>query len=139
MAAIVRKLGYYTMHVPNRAGAGARLLDALRQEGVDLLAFTGFPERGGAQVDFVPVQDAAFRSAARRAGLKLSARKTVFLAQGDDRPGAIAVILGKLAAAKINVTALDAVAAGKGRFGAILWVKAKDVARAARALGARAG
>lgn len=139
MAAKVRKLGYYTMQVPNRAGAGARLLDTLRQEGVDLLAFTGFPERGGAQVDFVPAQDKALRRAAKRAGLKLSARKTVFLAQGDDRPGAIAVILGKLAAAKINVTALDAVAAGKGRFGAILWVKPNDLARAARALGARAG
>ncbi|OGA15824.1 MAG: hypothetical protein A3I63_09025 [Betaproteobacteria bacterium RIFCSPLOWO2_02_FULL_66_14] len=139
MAAKIRKVGYYSMQVSNRAGAGAGLLNALKQEGVDLLAFTGFPERGGAQVDFVPVQDAAFRRAAKRAGLRLSARKTVFLVQGEDRPGAIAAILGKLAVAKINVTALDAVAAGNDRFGAILWVKPKDVARAARVLGARAG
>ncbi len=139
MAAKIRKVGYYSMQVSNRAGAGAGLLNALKQEGVDLLAFTGFPERGGAQVDFVPVQDAAFRRAAKRAGLRLSARKTVFLVQGEDRPGAIAAILGKLAVAKINVTALDAVGAGNDRFGAILWVKPKDVARAARVLGARAG
>ena len=33
--------------------------------------------------------------------------------------------------------AADAVAAGRGRYGMILWVKDKDYARAARALGAR--
>ena len=35
------------------------------------------------------------------------------------------------------VTAADAVTAGRGRFGMILWVKPKDVGRAAKALGAR--
>ncbi|OGA26866.1 MAG: hypothetical protein A3F77_04480 [Betaproteobacteria bacterium RIFCSPLOWO2_12_FULL_67_28] len=139
MAATIRKLGYYSVRAPNRAGAGAKLLDALRLDGVNLLAFTGFPEGGGAQVDFVPESDAAFRRAARRAGMKLSARKAVFLLQGDDRPGALAGAAGKLAAARINITALDAVCSGKGRFGAIFWVKPKDVARAARVLGARSG
>lgn len=139
MAAKIRKLGYYSMTVPNRAGAGARMLEALRNEGVNLLAFTGFPERGGTQVDFVPENDTAFRRAAKRVAMKLSARKTVFLVQGDDRPGALTGALGRLAAARINVTALDAVTAGKQRFGAILWVKAKDVARAARVLGAKSG
>jgi hypothetical protein len=139
MAARIRKLGYYSMKVSNRAGAGAKLLNALRLEGVNLLAFTGFPESGGAQVDFVPEDDAAFRRAAKRIGMKLSARKAVFLIQGDDRPGAVAGAVGRLAVAGINITALDAVTAGKKRFGAILWVKAKDVARAARTLGAKAG
>jgi hypothetical protein len=44
--------------------------------------------------------------------------------------------MGKLADAKINVTAIDAVSAGGGRYGAILWVKPKDVVKAAQALGA---
>jgi hypothetical protein len=48
----------------------------------------------------------------------------------------VAEIMGRLAAAKINVTAIDAVCAGAGRYGAILWVKPPDVARAAKALGA---
>jgi hypothetical protein len=43
----------------------------------------------------------------------------------------------KLADAKISVTAADAVSAGKGRFGMLLWVKPKDYARTARILGAR--
>jgi hypothetical protein len=49
--------------------------------------------------------------------------------------GACADFLGKLAAAKVNVTAVDAVSAGAGRYGAIFWVKPRDVSRAAKALG----
>ena len=137
MASTIRKLVYYSMKVANRPGSGAHLLDALKVAGVNLLAFTGFPERGGAQVDFVPDNDVAFRRAARKAGLRLSARKTVFLMQGDDRPGALTTALGKLAQARINLVALDAVTAGKKRFGAIFWVKKQNVARAARILKAR--
>ncbi|HYK91017.1 MAG TPA: hypothetical protein VE398_19755, partial [Acidobacteriota bacterium] len=51
------------------------------------------------------------------------------------RMGAVADIIGKLAAANINVTAIDALCAGSGRFGAILWVKAPDVRKASKALG----
>jgi len=69
--------------------------------------------------------------------VRVSARKTVFHAQGQDRVGALTGILGKLAKAKINLVALDAVTAGKRRFGAIFWVKKRDVARAARVLRAR--
>jgi hypothetical protein len=45
--------------------------------------------------------------------------------------------LKKLAAAKINVTAMDAVTGGNKRFGAIFWVKPNKVAKAARVLHAR--
>ena len=137
MATTIRKLGYYSTKVSNRPGAGAKLLDALKLAGVNLLAFTGFPERGDAQVDFIPDNDAAFRRAARKAGFKLSPRKAVFLMQGDDRPGVLTSMADKLAKARISLIALDAVAAGKKRFGAIFWVKKKDVARTARLLKAR--
>jgi hypothetical protein len=135
--ASVRKASYYSMKVPQRPGAGAQLLAALKSARVNLLAFTGFPEGGGAQVDFVPQDNAKFLKAARAAKLRLSARKTAFLVQGDDRVGALTRVLGRLAKAKLNVVAVQAVTAGKRRFGAILWVKPKDVAKAARALRAR--
>ncbi len=64
-------------------------------------------------------------------------KNTVFLAQGPHCPGVIAEIVSKLADARVNITALDAVAAGGGRYGAILWVKPADVRKAARALGAK--
>jgi len=134
--ASIRKADYYTMKVSQRPGAGAKLLGTLKAAGVNLLGFTGFPTGGGAQVDFIPENSAKFRQAARKAGLRVSKRKTVFLARGDDRVGALAGILGKLAAAKINLVALSAVTAGK-RFGMVFWVKKKDIGRASRVLGAR--
>jgi len=137
MAATIRKVDYYSMKVANRPGAGLKLLNAMKDAGVYLHAFTGFPEGGKAQVDFVPENRTKFLRAAKKAGLKLSARKSVFLVQGDDRAGALTGFLGKLAAARISLTALDAVAAGKRRYGAIFWVKKQHVARAARLLKAR--
>jgi prephenate dehydratase len=133
----VRKASYYSMKVPQRPGAGAQLLAALKAAKVNLLAFTGFPASGGAQVDFIPKDNARFMQAARKAKLKVSGRKTVFLAQGQDRVGALTQVLGRLAKAKINVVSLQAVTAGKGRYGAMFWVKAKDVAKASRVLKAR--
>jgi hypothetical protein len=135
--ATIRKAAYFSMHTPNRAGVGARMLKGLYDEGVNLLAFTGFPQAGGAQVDFMPADTGVFLRAARKLGLKVGKRKTVFLAQGADKPGAIAAICAKLANAGINMVAMDAVAAGGGRYGAIFWVKPKDVGRASRVLGAR--
>ena len=137
MADSIRKADYFVVKVPNTAGQGARLLGALRDASVDLVAFTGFPAAGGAQVDFVPANSAAFRVAARKLKLKISQRKTVFVVRGSDRVGAIARICEKLAAAKINMVAMDAVTAGGGRYGAIFWVKPDKVARAAKVLGAR--
>ena len=135
--ASIRKADYYTMKVSQRPGAGAKLLGTLRAAGVNLLAFTGFPAGGGAQVDFIPENSVKFRQAAKKGGLRLSKRKTVFVVRGDDRVGALTGILGKLASAKINIVALSAATAGKRRYGMIFWVKKKDIGRASRALGAR--
>jgi hypothetical protein len=133
----VRKAEYYSMKLAQRPGAGAAVLAVMKSAGVNLLAFTGFPEGRGAQVDFVPENGAKFRSAARKAGLKVSARKTAFLVQGDDRVGALTGILGKLAAARINLVALSAVTAGKRRYGMLFWVRKAQVRKTARLIGAR--
>jgi hypothetical protein len=125
------------MKVPQRPGSGAQLLAALKAAKVNLLAFTGFPEGGGAQVDCVPQDNAKFVKAARQARLRISSRKTAFLVQGDDRVGALTSVMGRLAKAKLNVVSVQAVTAGKRRFGAILWVKPRDVAKASRVLHAR--
>jgi len=135
MADRIRRVPYFVMQVPNRAGEGARVLEVLKKNGVDLLAFSGFPQAGRkAQLDFVPANPAAFLKVARKAKWKVSPKKTGFLVQGKDRVGACAGFLGKLATAKVNVTAVDAVSAGAGRYGAIFWVKPRDIRRAARTL-----
>ena len=132
----VRRVDYFYIEAPNKPGEGARVLAALREAGVNLLAFSGFPQGRKAQIDFIPDDAVKFKAAARKAKLKIGARKRGFLIQGEDRPGAVADLMGKLSAANINVTAIDAVAAAEGRYGAILWVKPPDYGRAAKALGA---
>ncbi len=135
MAESIRIIDYFYLTVPHKPGEGARALRTLRDAGVNLLAFSGFPEGRGAQLDFVPADATAFREAARRAKWKVTGPKRAFLIEGDDRVGAGAELMGRLAAAKINVTAIDAVCVGGGRYGVILWVASRDVTRAAKVLG----
>ncbi len=126
---------YYYIHIAQKAGEGAKVLRVLNDAGVNLLAFSGFPEGRKAQVDFIPADAAAFKSAAKANKWKLVGPKRTFLIQGDDRVGVVAEIAGKLADAKINITAIDAICAD-GRYGCLCWVAPRDVKRAAKVLGA---
>jgi hypothetical protein len=137
MATTATKVSYFAMQIPNRAGEASRILTSLAKAGVNLHAFTGFPNGRRSQVDFIPVNPSAFLAAARRMKLRVSKRKAGFVIRGNDQRGALANVLSKLSKAKINVTAVDAVGAGGGRFGAILWVKAEGVNKAAKALHAK--
>jgi hypothetical protein len=136
MPQTLRKIDYFYAITANTAGEGLRILSRLREEGVGLLAYSGFPSGRKAQLDFVPADPAQLKVAAKKMKLKLSAKKTCFLLEGDDKHGALIDILSTLAKAKINITAMDAVIAGQDRFGAIFWVKPKDTAKAAKLLGA---
>lgn len=137
MADIVRKVAYFALDVPNKPGEGARILGALAGAGVNLFAFSGFPNGRKSQLDIIPEDVNVFKKAARIAKIITRPQKFGFLIQGSDRKGAVAGILQKLSDKAINVTAIDAVSAGKGRYAAILWVKPQDVNRAAKALGAQ--
>jgi hypothetical protein len=134
--ATIRKVDYFVLHAPNRPGQGARLMRALKERNVNLLAMSAFPDERGSQVDLIPESSAELKAAARAVGVELDGAKKGFLVQGKDRVGVLAKILDKLGEAKINVTAIDAVSTGK-KFGAIFWVKQTDVARAAKLLGAK--
>lgn len=136
MGDTVSVVDYFYVMAPDKPGEASRMLEHLKKTGVNLVAFTGFPKGKQAQLDFVPADGAAFRAAAKQAKWKLTGPKKGFLVQGDDRVGAVADLLGRLAAAKINVTATDALCAGSGRYAVLLWVKPGDVKRAAQALGA---
>ena len=135
MAETIRRVDYFYVTAPNKPGEAFRMLSTLQEAGINLLAFSGFPSGRRSQIDFVPEDTAAFRKVARKAGWKLSPRKTGFLIEGEDEPGAFLHVVSRLAEAKINVTAAAAVCAGQKRYGALLWVKAPDVRKAARVLG----
>jgi hypothetical protein len=131
----VRLVDYYYITLSDRPGEGVRALQALKDAGVNLIAVHGFPAARRSQIDFVPSDAGALKNAAAKAKWKLTGPKKAFLIEGDDRTGALVDYFAKLGAAKINITATSAVTAGAGRFGAILWVKQRDVTRAGRALG----
>ena len=135
MADATRVVDYFYTMISDKPGEGARVLRALRDARVNLLAFSAFPSQRKSQVDFIPEDAAAFVAAAKAAKIKLKGPKKVFLIDGDDRVGALSDVLAKLGAAKVNVTAVDAACSGMGRYGAILWVKPKDMKKAAAALG----
>ena len=138
MADRVRRVNYCYVTVPNRAGQGAKVLAELKEAGVNPLAFSAFPAKGGkAQLDIVAENMAAIRRVARRNGWRLSRRKQGFLVQGVDAVGAVHRHVQKLADQTINITAVAAVTAGKGRYGMILWVKPKHYRRATRVLRAK--
>jgi hypothetical protein len=137
MAVKCRFVDYYAIQIPDRPGTGARALRALAGARVALDAVHAFPSARGVQMDLVPGRGAALQRAARAAKLRLSRRKRALLIEGDDRTGALAGVLERIAAARVNITAVTGVRAGNGRFGAILWVKPRDLRRAAKALGIR--
>jgi hypothetical protein len=136
MADTIRLVEYFYITAPNKAGEGARALNMLKEAGINLLAFSGFPQGRRAQLDFIPADPVAFKQAAKRAKWKVVGPKRGFLVQGDDRVGAVAELLERLGTAKINVSAIDALCVADGRYGAIFWVAPKDVKKAAALLGA---
>ena len=135
MAETITRVDYFYIETPNKPGEAACALNAIKEAGINLLAFSGFPKGRRAQLDFIPADSAAFAKCAKKAGCTLSKKKSGFLIQGKDRIGAVADVLSKLADAKINVTAATAVTAGANQYSAILWVKAPDLRRAAKILG----
>jgi hypothetical protein len=139
MADSIRRMDYFYAMVNDKPGQAAKVVEALAADGVGMLAFSGFPQgkKKKSQIVFVPEDAKAFKKLAKKLRLKISKTKTGFLLQGEDRIGALSRVFGKLAGKKINVTAIDAVASGGGRYGAVLWVKQKNVKKAAKALGAK--
>lgn len=139
MVDTVRKVEHFSTLVPNRPGQAFKVLSTLVSAGIDLLACTGTPRGRRAQIEVVPEDSRKLRAAARKAGLEFEARRTGYFIRGTDRPGALASHLAKLAAREIDVTGIDALTAGKGRWAAIIWVAPRDVASATKALRAKTG
>jgi hypothetical protein len=132
-----RQADYCYIMTTARAGTGAKILGALKDAGINLLAFSGFPAgKGRAQIDLVADSLDPIYALAKDHKWKLSKPKKCFLVQGTDEIGAIEGPISALANAGIKITAADAVAAGAGRYGMLLWVKPKNHKQAAAVLGA---
>ncbi|HEY0336119.1 MAG TPA: hypothetical protein VGC70_02175 [Burkholderiales bacterium] len=137
MADTVRKVEYFSIHVPNTPAKAFGVLSTLVSAGIDLLACIGVSTGRRARIDVVPADTRRFKAAVKKAGLTFTPEKSGFIIQGRDRPGALSEQLRKLGDKQINVTGIDALGAGEGRWGAIIWVEDAAVRKAARVLGAR--
>jgi len=132
----VRVVEHYSASILNKVGEGARVLGALRDAGVNLIAFWGYKHGAQrAQLEFIPEDSATFVAAAKQAKLRVS-KSTALYIHGDDRPGAIADILAKLAGARINVVAVQAVCGGGGSYGTIVFLPEAAARKAASVLSA---
>jgi hypothetical protein len=73
MPTTIRKVNYAYVTVASKPGEAARILEALRDANVNLLAFSGFPQgRNKAQVDVVTDNIDGLKAAATRHKWKLS-------------------------------------------------------------------
>ena len=131
----IKRIDYFYTALPDKPGEGARILTALQSAGVNLIGVSAFPHGARrSQMDLIPEDTAAFTRAAKAVKLKLSGKKSGFLIQGEDHPGAVADAVGRLAQAGINVTSVQVFCAGAARYGGMLWVKAPDLRKAAKTL-----
>jgi hypothetical protein len=135
MPITIRKVNYVYVTVGSTPGEAGKILAALRDANVNLLAFSGFPQgRNKAQIDLVTDDLAGLKAVAKQHKWKLSPTKRAFLGHGTDEVGAAVLPLATLGGAKINIIAADVVSAGDGRCGMLFWVDPRNYNRAATLL-----
>lgn len=137
MADGITKVDRFSVDMADQPGEGARILGALAAGKADLLAAWGYPlgSSGMARLELVPKDSAVLRAAAKKAGIKLQRESAAFHLVARDKIGAVAAAVAALAGKGINIHALQAASAG-ARYGCLIEVDAKDVRKAAKALGA---
>lgn len=135
MADQARVVHSYSTSVPDQPGQAFKVLATLVSAGINLLGCSGMQCDGVARIDVVPDDKDAFAALVARSGLDFRRQKAGFLIQGEDRPGALAGHLSRLADAGLNVGGVQSLAAGAGRWSAIVWIADHDLDAAAQALG----
>ena len=138
MGHTVRCIEYFHVTVKDLPGESWGVLAHLADAGVNLLAFNAVPVGSTvAQLTLFPEDPAPLVAFASRTGLRLSGQARALLIQGDDEVGALVDVHRRLADARVNVYASNAVAVGGGRYGYVIHVRADEFDAAASLLGAQ--
>jgi len=136
MADEITTVAYYVGMIPDKPGEGVKALNAIKDAGINLTGYLGYPKARKAEVILIVDEKAPpLGPIAKKAGLALPKKGKAFFVNGEDRPGALAEVMGKISAAGINIKTVHALCAGAGRWGALISVEAADLKKAAKALG----
>lgn len=132
----IHKVDYFYTTVKDQPGEAYKLLSALADLGVNLLAFNAIPlSSAGAQLSLFPEDSELLIDIAKRAQIILDGPNPALLIQGDDKVGVLAEIHKKLYSADINVYSAICVTTGKGTFGYLVYLRPDEYDRALSALG----
>jgi hypothetical protein len=135
MATTIRRVDYFHTLVQNQPGEAFKVLSALANQGVNLLAFTAVPVGDTrTQLTLFPESTSALQAAAAKSGMTLEGPHRALMVQGDDELGALAGVHEQLYEAGVNVFASSGVSDGRGSYGYVIHVRPDEYERAARAL-----
>jgi prephenate dehydratase len=131
-----KRVTYFVANLENKPGALLKILQDLKSQNIGLVGCWGYGTPDGqGKVYVVAKNPDKLRNAWKGTGT-LVEEGTGFLFSGVDKTGALLKPLEAVAAAGINITMLDAIAAG-GRFGSFIWVDASQIENTAKALGCK--
>jgi len=130
-----RRIEYFYATIKDESGEGFRFLSRLASRKGDLIALTAVPfGPDKAQMTLFPSEVASLLEAAKVEGISLDGPHSAIFVQGQDRVGAFAEVLSKLAAVEVNVFSVQGMTDGRGGFGYLLYLKPSDIDRALKAL-----
>jgi hypothetical protein len=136
MSYVIRKVFYFYTTVEDKPGEAYKLLTALADIGINLLAFTAVPIGPlHTQLSLFPDDKNQMMDQAKKTGLKLDGPYPALLIQGDDELGALAEVHESLYQAGVNIFASNGVSNGKGHYGYLIYVRPEDHDRASKVLG----
>lgn len=135
MAFSVRPSEYFYVNARDELGVAYRVLSALAERGVNLLAFTAVPtgdER--AQFAVFPEDPSQFIAEAHLAQIAVEGPHYALIVQGDDELGGLARVHERLFKAGVDVYASSGVSDGRGSFWYIVYVREDQFGQAVEAL-----
>jgi hypothetical protein len=121
----VQRATYFLMATEDRPGQLARFAKKMSEEEINLAAAWSFGTgRGNAEIMAIPRDPHPFRQIAQQSGWSFR-EGSCFHLSGEDRTGALADTLDRIAQEGINLHAVDAIGF-QDRYSAYLWCDEKD-------------
>jgi len=121
-----------TVTAESKPGVLAKVTDVLAKEGINIVALCAAEAAGRGKIRLVVSDPARAKEALVAARIRCGEEPALLLSM-DDRPGALAAVASKLAAARINVKCAYATTGGGGKAQVVVVVANPD--KAERALG----